>query len=109
MFLFKVAEPNEALIISGMRAHRGAEGDAAGLGFKIVVGKGAFYAPGLQKVRHLSLDIHEAELDLECVTTQGIRVKVKSVVICNWSGLGQPSRGAGVVVAGWASGFAGGG
>ncbi len=81
MFLFKVAEPNEALIISGLRAHAGPEGDAAGLGFKIVVGKGAFYIPGLQKVRHLSLDIHEAELDLECVTTQGIRVGVKAVVI----------------------------
>src|SRR2546423_428338 len=81
MLLYKVAEPNEALIISGMRAHSGPEGDAGGLGFKIVVGKGAFYLPGLQKVRHLSLDIHEAELDLECVTTQGIRVGVKAVVI----------------------------
>jgi flotillin len=81
MFLYKVAEPNEALIISGLRAHHGPEGDAAGLGFKIVVGKGAFYFPGLQKVRRLSLDIHEAELDLECVTTQGIRVGVKAVVI----------------------------
>src|SRR3954453_19252579 len=81
MFLYKVAEPNEALIISGLRAHSGPEGDAAGLGFKIVVGKGAFYLPGLQKVRRLSLDIHEAELDLECVTTQGIRVGVMAVVI----------------------------
>src|SRR3954449_549257 len=81
MFFFKVAEPNEALIISGLRAHHGPEGDAAGLGFKIVVGKGAFYAPGLQKVRRLSLDIHEAELDLECVTTQGIPIGVKAVVI----------------------------
>jgi len=81
MFLYRVAEPNEALIISGFRPHRGAEGDAAGLGFKIVVGKGAWVMPGLQKVRRLSLDIHEAELDLECVTTQGIRVGVKAVVI----------------------------
>src|SRR5689334_18885017 len=81
MFLYKVAEPNEALIISGLRAHSGPAGDAAGLGFKIVVGKGAFTIPLLQKVRHLSLDIHEAELDLECVTTQGIRVGVKAVVI----------------------------
>ena len=80
MFLFKVAEPNEALIISGIRAHRGV-GDASGLGFKIVVGKGAFTIPGLQKVRRLSLDIHEAELDLECVTTQAIRANVKAVVI----------------------------
>src|SRR3954454_23218341 len=81
MFLYKVAEPNEALIISGLRAHSGPEGDAAGLGFKIVVGKGAFTLPGLQRVRRLSLDIHEAELNLECVTTQGIRVGVKAVVI----------------------------
>src|SRR5256886_9113841 len=81
MFMYKVAEPNEALIISGYRAQHGPEGDAAGLGFKIVVGKGAWVTPGLQKVRRLSLDIHEAELDLECVTTQGIRVGVKAVVI----------------------------
>jgi uncharacterized membrane protein YqiK len=81
MIFYRVAEPNEALIISGFRAHHGAEGDAAGLGFKIVVGKGAFVAPGLQKVRRLSLDIHEAELDLQCVTTQGIPVGVKAVVI----------------------------
>ncbi len=81
MILYKVAEPNEALIISGLRAHSGPAGDAAGLGFKIVVGKGAFVVPGLQKVRRLSLDIHEAELDLQCVTTQGIPVGVKAVVI----------------------------
>jgi uncharacterized membrane protein YqiK len=81
MFFYRVAEPNEALIISGFRAHHGPAGDAAGLGFKIVVGKGAWVTPGLQKVRRLSLDIHEAELDLECVTTQGIRVGVKAVVI----------------------------
>jgi flotillin len=81
MFFYKVAEPNEALIISGLRAHHGPEGDAAGLGFKIVVGKGVWVLPGLQKVRRLSLDIHESELDLDCVTTQGIRVGVKAVVI----------------------------
>jgi flotillin len=81
MLIYKVAEPNEALIISGLRAHHGPEGDAAGLGFKIVVGKGVFVTPGLQKVRRLSLDIHEAELDLECVTTQGIPIGVRAVVI----------------------------
>jgi uncharacterized membrane protein YqiK len=81
MFLFKVAEPNEALIISGARAHQGADQEQTGLGFKIVVGKGAFYIPGFQTVRRLSLDIHEAELDLDCVTTQGIQVGIKAVVI----------------------------
>jgi uncharacterized membrane protein YqiK len=81
MFFYRVAEPSEALIISGWRAHHGPEGDAAGLGFKIVVGKGASVVPGLQKVRRLSLDIHEAELDLDCVTTQGIQIGVRAVVI----------------------------
>src|SRR5918911_504167 len=39
MLFYKVAEPNEALIISGLRARSGPEGDAAGLGFKIVICK----------------------------------------------------------------------
>jgi flotillin len=81
MLFYRVAEPNEALIISGWRAHHGPEGDAGGLGFKIVVGKGAWVVPVLQKVRRLSLDIHEAELDLDCVTTQGIQIGVRAVVI----------------------------
>jgi flotillin len=78
---YKVAEPNEAMIISGWGAHQGPEGDAAGLGFKIVVGRGAFVLPGLQTVRRLSLDIHESVLNLQCVTTQGIPVGVTAVVI----------------------------
>src|SRR5919108_329216 len=73
MLMYKVAEPNEALIISGLRAHHGPEGDAAGLGFKIVVGKGAFVVPGLQKVRRLSLDIHEAELDFASIANAARR------------------------------------
>src|SRR5581483_11547087 len=81
MLMYKVAEPNEALIISGWGAHAGPTGDAAGLGFKIVVGKGALVIPGLQTARRLSLDIHEAELDVQCVTTQGVPVGVKAVVI----------------------------
>jgi flotillin len=82
--MYRIAEPNEAMIISGLRAHAGPQGDVGGpqgLGFKIVVGKGAFVVPGLQTVRRLSLDVHETELQLECVTMQGIRVGVKAVVI----------------------------
>src|SRR3954471_22035592 len=82
--MYRIAEPNEAMIISGLRAHAGPTGDVGGpqgLGFKIVVGKGVFVVPGLQTVRRLSLDIHESELQLECVTMQGIRVGVKAVVI----------------------------
>src|SRR5438128_4095099 len=82
--MYRIAEPNEAMIISWLRAHAGPQGDVGGpqgLGFKIVVGKGAFVVPGLQTVRRLSLDVHETELALDCVTTQGIKVGVKAVVI----------------------------
>ncbi|MEU9129292.1 SPFH domain-containing protein [Kitasatospora sp. NPDC048540] len=77
--MWRVAEPNEALVISGSN-HR-TEGVADGLGFRIVTGRGTFVLPGVQAVRKLSLDLNEAELDVECVTSQGIPVHVKGVVI----------------------------
>lgn len=76
---WRVAEPNEALIISGSK-HR-TEGVGEGLGFRIVTGRGTLVTPGIQTVRKLSLDLNEAELDVECVTSQGIPVRVKGVVI----------------------------
>jgi regulator of protease activity HflC (stomatin/prohibitin superfamily) len=51
------------------------------MGFKIVTGKGVLVLPGFQKARTLSLDVNETELDITCVTTQGIPVVVKAVVI----------------------------
>ena len=79
--MWRVAEPNEALIISGLR-HRGApEGVIETLGFKIITGKGTAVLPGVQAVRRLSLDLREAELAIDCVTHQGIPVGVKGVVI----------------------------
>jgi uncharacterized membrane protein YqiK len=78
--MWKVAEPDEALIISGLGA-RGAEGSNSGLGFKIVVGKGTLSLPGLQAVRRLDLSLHKAELVVDCVTTQGIPVHVRGVVV----------------------------
>ena len=81
MWFYKVAEPNEALIVSGIRSHDLPEGAGKGLGFRIVVGRGVFVMPILQRARPLSLDLHEVELDINCVTTQGIPVGVKAVVI----------------------------
>ncbi|GGV00060.1 flotillin family protein [Kitasatospora herbaricolor] len=77
--MWRVAEPNEALIISGSK-HR-AEGVGEGLGFRVVTGRGTLVTPGVQVVRKLSLDLNEADLDVECVTSQGIPVHVKGVVI----------------------------
>src|SRR5690348_6617696 len=77
--MWRIAEPNEALIISG-RAHR-PRGDVHGLGFKIATGGGTFVVPGISAVRRLSLDLRETDLEIDCVTHQGIPLRVRGVVI----------------------------
>ncbi|HKA50390.1 MAG TPA: SPFH domain-containing protein [Candidatus Dormibacteraeota bacterium] len=76
---WRIAEPNEALIISG-RPHRN-KGLEESLGFKIVTGRGTLVMPGLQAVRRLSLDLRETDLQIDCVTHQGIPLRVRGVVI----------------------------
>src|SRR4051812_8791603 len=81
--MWRGAEPNEALIISGIK--RGGGGTAVegheSLRFKIVTGKGTLVIPGVQAVRRLSLDLREAELAIDCVTHQGIPLGIRGVVI----------------------------
>ncbi|MDX2646786.1 SPFH domain-containing protein [Streptomyces sp. PA03-1a] len=77
--MWRVAEPNEALVISGSK-HR-TDGVGEGMGFRIVTGRGTLVLPGVQAVRRLSLDLNEAELNVDCVTQQGIPLKVHGVVI----------------------------
>jgi len=50
--MWRVAEPNEALIISGLR-EKGIAKDSSGdeMGFRIVTGKGTLVVPGVQAVR----------------------------------------------------------
>jgi flotillin len=79
--MWRVAEPNEALIISGLREHTPSDAVSESLGFKITTGKGTLVIPGVQTVRRLSLDLREAELEIECVTHQGIPLGIKGVVI----------------------------
>ena len=79
--MWRVAEPNEALIISGLREHAPSDAVQESLGFKIVTGRGTLVIPGVQVVRKLSLDLREAELGIDCVTHQGIPVGVRGVVI----------------------------
>jgi flotillin len=78
--MWRVAEPNEALVISGLRSGP-TDGPEASLGFKIITGKGTLVIPGVQTVRRLSLDLRQAELGIECVTHQGIPLGVRGVVI----------------------------
>jgi flotillin len=76
---WRVAEPNEALIISGRR--RRTQGVQENLGFKVVTGKGTLVIPGVEAVRRLSLDLRETDLQIDCVTHQGIPLRVRGVVI----------------------------
>ena len=77
--MWRVPEPNQALLVSG-RHHESTDG-GPDFGFRIVVGRGVLVVPGLQVVRRLNLDLKEAELQVDCVTRQGIPVGVRGVVI----------------------------
>ena len=82
--MWRVAEPNEALIISGLKTIK--ENPTAdelrdSLGFKIITGKGTLVIPGVQTVRRLSLDLRQADLAIDCVTHQGIPLGIKGVLI----------------------------
>ncbi|MEU8268678.1 SPFH domain-containing protein [Sphaerisporangium sp. NPDC049002] len=78
--VWRIAEPNEALIISGLGAHTKNE-LADSLGFKIITGKGAAVLPGFQTARRLRLDSRATNLQVNCVTQQGIPVQVRGVII----------------------------
>jgi flotillin len=73
MFFWHVPAPNEALLISGSR-RKGEQTQ-----FRIVTGHGSLVIPVKQKARILSLSLHEAEIAEECVTTQGIRLRIRAV------------------------------
>jgi uncharacterized membrane protein YqiK len=79
--MWRVAEPNEALIVSGLKHVHESSAPGQAFGFKIVVGKGVLVLPGVQAVRRLSLDLRETDLGVDCVTNQGIPLKVRGVVI----------------------------
>jgi uncharacterized membrane protein YqiK len=81
--MYRVAEPNEALIISGFGV-KGTTRDAAvaeSLGFKIISGRGTFVLPLVQTVRKLNLDLRKVPLQMTGVTSQSIPVRVEGVVI----------------------------
>jgi flotillin len=79
---YRIAEPDEALIISGM-AHGHSAGQVAGesMRFKIVTGGGTMVMPGLSKVRALSLMAHESEVQVPCVSQQKIRLDLRGVIV----------------------------
>ncbi len=74
---WRIAEPDEALVISAVRGHVHEEG----MGFRIVTGRGTMVVPGLVKVRTLSLMAHESEIQVPCVSQQKIRLDLRGVIV----------------------------
>lgn len=78
---WRVAEPNEALIISGFSAKKAPTATDESMKFQIVTGAGTLVVPGVQVVRKLSLSLIETNLSIDCVTKQGIPVEIEGSVI----------------------------
>lgn len=70
---YKVAKPNEALIIAGSRRSVG--------GIRVVVGGGAVVYPLVNVARRISLEVRSIPVGLSgAVTTQGVPVSVEGIV-----------------------------
>jgi flotillin len=78
--VWRVAEPNEALIISGLGAKGDNGTDLDTLSFKIVVGRGTAVIPGFQTVRRLGLGIRSTPLQTDAVSNQSIPVSARGNV-----------------------------
>jgi flotillin len=79
--MWRVAEPDEALVISGMRSAQRPDGVGESMGFRIVTGRGTFVIPGISKVRRLSLEAHESEIQVPCVSQQKISINLRGVIV----------------------------
>jgi uncharacterized membrane protein YqiK len=75
MLFWNVPAPDQALLISGSK-RAGNESQ-----FKIVTGHGAFVLPILRQARYLSLALREAQIEEQCVSQQGIPLKLRAVAI----------------------------
>src|ERR1700750_310492 len=75
MLLWKVPSPDQALLISGSK-RAGTEAQ-----FRIVTGHGALVLPILRQAAYLSLALHQAEIEEQCVSKQGIPLKLRAVAI----------------------------
>lgn len=84
---YKVAGPNEALVIAGasgskVRQPDGSLSSATGEGVRVVVGAGAVVLPVIHKAERLTLQSYKKDIELsDAVTTQGIRVKIKGTAV----------------------------
>jgi uncharacterized membrane protein YqiK len=74
MLGYRVPAPDEAMLIAGAKAARD------GTPFRVVTGHGAFVIPFFRQASFLTLAMREAEVEEQCVTTQGISLQVRAVI-----------------------------
>jgi len=77
VFGYRVPAPSQAMLISGGK-QRAVDGGA--LPFRIVVGHGAFVLPVFRKASFLTLAMRESVVNEECVSQQGIALRVSAVI-----------------------------
>lgn len=75
MLFWNVPAPDQALLISGSKR----AGDESQ--FRIVTGHGAFVLPIFRQARYLSLALREAAIEEQCVSQQGIPLKLRAVAV----------------------------
>ena len=78
MFGYRVPAPSQAMLISGGKQRTAEGGDV--LPFRIVVGNGAFVVPVVRKASFLTLAMRESVVNEECVSQQGIALRVSAVI-----------------------------
>lgn len=74
MIGYRVPAPDEAMLVSGAKSGKD------GTPFKVVTGHGAFVLPFVRSASFLTLAMREAEVEEQCVTTQGIALLVRAVI-----------------------------
>jgi uncharacterized membrane protein YqiK len=77
---WRIARPNQALIISG-RKRKTAADEPDSLSFRIVTGSGTLVQPLIEQAEILDLSLNQVTPTVNCPTKQGIEVGVKGVVI----------------------------
>jgi uncharacterized membrane protein YqiK len=77
VFGYRVPAPSQAMLISGGK-QRPTESGA--LPFRIVVGHGAFVLPVFRKASFLTLAMRESVVNEDCVSQQGIALRVSAVI-----------------------------
>ena len=77
--LWRVAGPNEVLVISRRRDVGNPE-LAPKSGLRVVTGRGALVKPGVETARRLSLAPREAPLAVDCLAEANVPLRIKGVV-----------------------------